>query len=230
MFAKRVEELPATKVEDERQSRLQDAVCKQPRVVLHRADVSENLHPEQQAESPHIKEEVADEEVYHIKEEEEDYAHIKEEEEDEEVNHIKEEEGGSLHIKEEEQEEIIKVPLTGVPLKSEDEGQSEDNRGAAPPCSSSSQHMTREGDEDHCGGSQADGLLAPLSDSDDMTSHSPHTDEEESEGSGSQAGTKTLCSLASCRGRGRQAKDWTVRRRSDWLHGRGKLEDEDAAS
>ncbi|XP_061561888.1 uncharacterized protein LOC133417792 isoform X2 [Phycodurus eques] len=171
MFAKHVEELPATKVEDERQSRLRDAVCKQPRVVLHRADVSENLHPEQQAESPHIKEEVADEEVYHIKEEEEG----------EEVHHIKEEERGFLHIKEEEHEEIIKVPLTGVPLKSEDEGQSDECRGAAPPCSSSSQHMTREGDEDHCGGSQADGLLAPLSDSDDMTSHFPHTDEEESE-------------------------------------------------
>ncbi|XP_061561732.1 zinc finger protein 84-like [Phycodurus eques] len=36
-----------------------------------------------------------------------------------------------------------------------------------------------EGDGDHRGGSQADGLLAPLSDCDDTTSHSPDTDDEE---------------------------------------------------
>nr|XP_057926674.1 zinc finger protein 771-like [Doryrhamphus excisus] len=44
---------------------------------------------------------------------------------------------------------------------------SEENRGAEP------QHMTTEADGDHRGGSQSHNLLAPLSDSDDVTSHSP---------------------------------------------------------
>ncbi|XP_061525855.1 zinc finger and SCAN domain-containing protein 21-like isoform X2 [Phycodurus eques] len=147
------EKLCGPKDEKEPRRQLLDAVFKlHPRVARHRADVSENLHPErQQSVSPHNKE----------------------------VQHIKEEDEELLHIKEEEQEEIIKVPSTGVPLKSEDEGQSEERRGAEPPSSSSSQHMTTEGDGDLCGGSQADGLLAPLSDSDDMTSYSAHTDEDD---------------------------------------------------
>ncbi|XP_061619607.1 uncharacterized protein LOC133472567 isoform X12 [Phyllopteryx taeniolatus] len=86
--AKYEKELSGTKEEDEPQRQLVDAVRMQPRVVFHRADVSENLHPERQKSvSPHIKEEEEDEEVQHIKEEEEEF----------------------LHIKEEEQEEIIKV-------------------------------------------------------------------------------------------------------------------------
>ncbi|XP_061620813.1 zinc finger protein 572-like isoform X2 [Phyllopteryx taeniolatus] len=90
-----------------------NAVFKRPRVVLHRADMSEDyVDSEQQApEDPHFKEE-------------EHEAHI------------------------------TKFPLTGV-MKGE------------------------EGDGDHRGGSQADGLLAPLSDCDDTTSHSPDTDDEE---------------------------------------------------
>ncbi|XP_061525804.1 uncharacterized protein LOC133398205 isoform X3 [Phycodurus eques] len=94
--------------------------------------------------------------------------HIKEEVEDKEVHHIKQE-----------VEEDIKFSSTGVPLKSEVEGQSEESRGAEPPNSSSSQHITTEGDGDHCGGSPADGLLAPLSDCDGVTSHSPHTDDDD---------------------------------------------------
>ncbi|XP_061536253.1 zinc finger protein 25-like isoform X4 [Phycodurus eques] len=90
--------------------------------------------------------------------------------------HIKEEEEPILIKKEEEEEDITKFPQTGVPLKGEDEGQSEESRGAEPPSSSSTHHMRTEAERDHCGGSQADGLLAPLSDSDDM-SHPPHTDE-----------------------------------------------------
>ncbi|XP_061619560.1 uncharacterized protein LOC133472559 isoform X2 [Phyllopteryx taeniolatus] len=113
------EELCGPKEEKEPQRQLLDAAFNlQPRIVLRRADVSENLHPEQQQSvSPHIKEE------------EEEF----------------------LHMKEEEQEEIIKVPSTGVPLKSEDEGRSEERRGAEPPNSNSSS------DGDHCGGSQTDG-------------------------------------------------------------------------
>ncbi|XP_061621304.1 uncharacterized protein LOC133473704 isoform X8 [Phyllopteryx taeniolatus] len=142
---------------------LLDAVVNlQPPTVQRRADVTVELSPErQEPEPPRIKEEVEDEEVHHIKEEEEPILIKKEEEE------------AFPHIKQEEEE----FPSTGVPLKSE-EGQSEESRGAEPPSSSSNQHMTTEGDgEDHCGGSQADGLLAPRSDSDDVTSHSPHADD-----------------------------------------------------
>ncbi|XP_061620931.1 zinc finger and SCAN domain-containing protein 2-like [Phyllopteryx taeniolatus] len=67
------------------------------------------------------------------------------------------------HVKEEEEEgkvDITKLPLTGVSLKADDEGE-------------------EEGDGGHCGGSQADNLLAPLSHSEDIMSHSPETDDEE---------------------------------------------------
>ncbi|XP_054630999.1 zinc finger protein 135-like isoform X2 [Dunckerocampus dactyliophorus] len=81
--------------------------------------------------------------------------------------------------------ELTKLPLTVVSVKTEDHedkplespqlhhSRSEENRGAELPSSSSLQHMTTKADGDHCGGSQADNLLAPLSDSDDTTSHSP---------------------------------------------------------
>ncbi|XP_061926570.1 zinc finger and SCAN domain-containing protein 2-like [Entelurus aequoreus] len=80
-------------------------------------------------------------------------------------------------------EELVEFPVIGVPVKSEDDevkGESEEKREAEPPSSSSTQHMTTEADGDHCGGSQADKLLAPLSDSEDTTSHSPNTDYEDS--------------------------------------------------
>nr|XP_057926671.1 zinc finger protein OZF-like [Doryrhamphus excisus] len=93
---------------------------------------------------------------------------------------LKQEHPQSLHVKEEENElwitqkgefllqpeeaDLTKLPLTVVSVKTEDH---EDK-----PPESSSQHMTTEDDGDHCGGSQADNLLAPLSDSDDTTSHS----------------------------------------------------------
>ncbi|XP_061731639.1 zinc finger protein 3 homolog [Nerophis ophidion] len=108
----------------------------------------------------------------------------------------KKEEEDSLtpHIKEEEEEHSItqegdhlegleEFPVTGVPVKSDDDevkGESEERGGGEPPSSSSTQHMTTEADGDHCGGSQADKLLAPLSDSEDTTSHSPDTDDEDS--------------------------------------------------
>nr|XP_061836169.1 chorion transcription factor Cf2-like [Nerophis lumbriciformis] len=77
-----------------------------------------------------------------------------------------------------EEVEVTKMPLTGVIVKSEDDevkGESE----AEPPSSSSTQHMTTEADGDHCGGPPADKLLAPLSDSEDTTSHFPDTDDDE---------------------------------------------------
>ncbi|XP_061746717.1 oocyte zinc finger protein XlCOF22-like isoform X4 [Nerophis ophidion] len=108
------------------------------------------------------------------KKEEEDSLtpHIKEEEEEHSIS----QEGNHL-------EGLVEFPVTGVPVKSEDDevkGESEERGGAEPPSSSSTQHMTTEADRDHCGGSQADKLLAPLSDSEDTTSHSPDTDDEDS--------------------------------------------------
>nr|XP_061824012.1 zinc finger protein 135-like isoform X2 [Nerophis lumbriciformis] len=98
------------------------------------------------------------------------------------------------NIKDEEEEHRIRqggehfeglevFPLTVVIVKSEyDEvkSESEEKREAESSSSSSTQHMTTEGDGDHCGGSQADKLLAPLSYSDETTSHSPGTDDENS--------------------------------------------------
>ncbi|XP_077395979.1 uncharacterized protein LOC144032151 [Festucalex cinctus] len=59
----------------------------------------------------------------------------------------------------EEEDDIIQLPLTGVPLKVDDEAE--------------------EVDGEHCGQLQAESLLAPLSDTEDTTLHSPDTDEEE---------------------------------------------------
>ncbi|XP_061666104.1 zinc finger protein 177-like isoform X4 [Syngnathoides biaculeatus] len=107
--------------------------------------------------------------------------HIKEQEKDE-VHHFKEEDTlPSPYFKTEEEEEAItKLPSTVVLLKSEDkDSPNEENRGAQPPCNSSfsSQHMTTQVDGDHCGESQADGFLAPLSNNDDTTSHSSDYDD-----------------------------------------------------
>nr|XP_061784445.1 zinc finger protein 771-like isoform X6 [Nerophis lumbriciformis] len=102
----------------------------------------------------------------------------KKEEEDSLTPHIKEEEEEhSISQEGDHLEGLEEFPVTGVPVKSEDDevkGESEEKS------SSSTQHMTTEADGDHCGGSQADKLLAPLSDSEDTTSHSPDTDDEDS--------------------------------------------------
>ncbi|XP_061621311.1 oocyte zinc finger protein XlCOF8.4-like isoform X3 [Phyllopteryx taeniolatus] len=180
------EELWGPKEEEEPKGQLLDSVFNlQPRIVLRRArdrklscgqkrttqirhqDIGKDLQPErQEPQPPHIKEEEEDEEVHHIREEEElETSPIKKEEAEERP-----------HIKQEEEEEISKFS-TGVPLKSEGDGQTEESKGAEPPSSSSSQHMTTEGDGDPDAGSQPDGLFAPLSDSDGMMSQSPNTDE-----------------------------------------------------
>ncbi|XP_061748690.1 FK506-binding protein 5-like isoform X2 [Nerophis ophidion] len=129
--------------------------------------------------TPNFKEKVVDPLTPHIKEEEEDplTPHIKEEEEELSIGQEGE------HLEGLEEVDVTKMPVTGVPVKSEDDevkGESEERGGGEPPSSSSTQHMTTEADGDHCGGSQADKLLAPLSDSEDTTSHSPDTDDEDS--------------------------------------------------
>ncbi|XP_054631077.1 zinc finger protein OZF-like [Dunckerocampus dactyliophorus] len=110
--------------------------------------------------------------------------HVKEEEEELQIS----QEGECLL--ELEEADLTTLPLTGVSVKTEDHeddapessqlhhSPSEENRGVEPPSSRSSpQHMTTEADGDHRGGSQADKLLAPLSDSGDTTSHSPEDEE-----------------------------------------------------
>ncbi|XP_054629692.1 zinc finger protein 135-like [Dunckerocampus dactyliophorus] len=121
---------------------------------------------------------------------------------------LKQEDPQPAHVKEEEEElwtmqegecllgleeaDLTKLPLTDVCVKTEDHedkppessqlhhSPSEENRGAEPPSSSrSSQHMTTEADGDHCGGSQANNLLAPLSDSDDTASHSSEDEDRD---------------------------------------------------
>ncbi|XP_061885121.1 zinc finger protein 3-like isoform X1 [Entelurus aequoreus] len=111
---------------------------------------------------------------------------FKREQEEPQPHHIKEgqAEPQHSHIKVEiDKHSISQFPVIGVIVKSEvDEvkGESEEKREVEPLSSSSTQHMTTEADGDHCGGSQAGKLLAPLSDSDDTTSHSPDTDDEDS--------------------------------------------------
>ncbi|XP_061750043.1 uncharacterized protein LOC133549008 isoform X2 [Nerophis ophidion] len=108
--------------------------------------------------------------------------------EDPQPRHIKEEEEELWITQEEEclpgQEEadLTKFPLTVVSVKTEDHedkppessqlqhSPSEKNRSMEPSSSGSPQHTT-EGDGDHCGGSEEENLIAPLSDSDDTTSH-----------------------------------------------------------
>ncbi|XP_061663706.1 ciliogenesis-associated TTC17-interacting protein-like isoform X3 [Syngnathoides biaculeatus] len=144
------EEVRGPKKEEEPQRQLLDAVFNlQPQIVLRKAEISENLHPErQQSVTCHIKEEKEGEEVQRIKEEEEDF----------------------LHMKEEEEEEMIHLPYTGVHLKNEDEGQSEDRRGAEPPSRNSSN------DRDLCERSKTDSHDDDDDDADeqsesDMTCH-----------------------------------------------------------
>ncbi|XP_054630057.1 oocyte zinc finger protein XlCOF22-like [Dunckerocampus dactyliophorus] len=146
---------------------------------------------------PHVKEEDVESQCTHIKEEEEEPqpTHMKEEEGEPQPPHVKEEEEEVWITQDEEcllgpeEADLTKFPLTVVSVKTEDHehkppessllhhSPSEENREVELPSSSSPQHMTTEADGDHCGGSQADNLLAPLSDSDDTTSHSPEDED-----------------------------------------------------
>ncbi|KAM9823391.1 uncharacterized protein ACBT44_008162 isoform 4-T15 [Syngnathus typhle] len=149
----------------------------QPYVVLRRADISEAICTKrQEPERTRIKEEDVGKEVHHFNEQmEQKFLCIIKEEEEPERPCSKEEGEESCDIKEEEEEDTCKIPLTGVPVKSFDEGQQEVSKGAEPPSCSSSQTMTREGDGDHCGGSRAAPPLDRLdvSDSHDVLSHIP---------------------------------------------------------
>ncbi|XP_061838681.1 uncharacterized protein [Nerophis lumbriciformis] len=133
--------------------------------------------------------------IFRMEQEEPQPSHFKEEDEASQTPHVKKEVEDPLtpHLKEEEGEHSIsqegenlewleEFPVTGVIVKSEDDevkDESEEKRVVEPPSSSSTQHMTTEADGDHCGGSQADKLLAPLPDSKDTTSHSPDTEDED---------------------------------------------------
>nr|XP_057926634.1 zinc finger protein 397-like isoform X2 [Doryrhamphus excisus] len=114
--------------------------------------------------------------------------HFKKEEVDPQPPQVKEEEEKeALWITQEGEflPDLAKLPLTPITGKTEDHedkppessqlhhSPSEENRGAEP------QHMTTEADGDHRGGSQADNLLAPLSDSDDTTSYSPEAEDQD---------------------------------------------------
>ncbi|XP_054628977.1 uncharacterized protein LOC129179580 isoform X3 [Dunckerocampus dactyliophorus] len=91
------------------------------------------------------------------------------------------EEKGELCITQEslpglEEDALTKLPPVGVSVKTEDHedkppessqlhhSSGEENRGPEPSSSSSPQRTTAEAGGDYCGGSQADNLLAPLSD------------------------------------------------------------------
>ncbi|XP_054626309.1 zinc finger and SCAN domain-containing protein 12-like [Dunckerocampus dactyliophorus] len=167
------EELSRTKEENERQRQLLDAAFRKPQVELDRADISEgHLPPEQQDWSSRMEQE------------EPQPLNIKDEKgEPQPLNIKKEEEDHSISQQGEHLEGLKEFPVIAVIIKTEyDEGKgdSEEKIEVEPQSSSSTQHMTTEADGDHCGGSQADNLLAPLSDSDDTTSHSPDADDENS--------------------------------------------------
>ncbi|XP_061899680.1 uncharacterized protein LOC133647933 isoform X2 [Entelurus aequoreus] len=120
----------------------------------------------------------------HLKENEEVpwCPNIKEEEEKPQLPHIKEEQEERCISQEGERfEGLDEFPVICVIVKNEDEIKGEiEERDVEPPSSSSTNHMTREADGDHCEGTQANNLLAPLSESEDTTSHSSDTDDENS--------------------------------------------------
>ncbi|XP_057706676.1 zinc finger protein 391-like isoform X1 [Corythoichthys intestinalis] len=120
----------------------------------------------------------ADVTVEDLHPEKHDPLHVKQEEESE-MPCIKQEAAPETpDIKEEEQEDKIpKFPMCVSVKIEEDEGPSEESGAAKPSSDSSFQHLTTKGG----GQSQTDGLLAPLSDSDDVTSHSSDTDTDEEE-------------------------------------------------
>ncbi|XP_057696868.1 uncharacterized protein LOC130918803 isoform X6 [Corythoichthys intestinalis] len=126
----------------------------------------------------HVKQE-AESEMARIKQEaESEMPRIKQEAESEMPRIKQEAEPETPYIKEEElEDEISKFPMCVSVKIEEDEGPSEESGSAKHWGDSSFQHLTTKGE----GQSQTDGLLAPLSDSDDVTSHSSdfNTDEEE---------------------------------------------------
>nr|XP_057915475.1 gastrula zinc finger protein XlCGF57.1-like [Doryrhamphus excisus] len=161
------EELSRTKEENQRQRQLLDVVYKDPQVVLQREDFQKVLDRQEEPQGGSST----------LKQDSPQHPHIKEEGEELWSTAL---EGNCLLT-------LMETDLTMFPcvsVKSEDHeakppessqlqhGPSQDNGGAEPLCSSSSQHMTTESDGDRCGASQADNFLAPLSDNDDTMSYS----------------------------------------------------------
>ncbi|XP_054644022.1 zinc finger and SCAN domain-containing protein 2-like isoform X3 [Dunckerocampus dactyliophorus] len=176
------EELSPTREENERLRQQLEDVCKT-QVVLYVEDTQqligcqEQCPPQPQGGSFTW----AQGEPTPVKDEEPQPPHIKEEEGEPEPTNIKEEEEEPQppYVKEEEEE--LSITQEGesdlVPESCQlHHSPSEETREAEPSSSSSTQHMTTEADGDHCGGSQADNLLAPLSDSVNATSHFPGDD------------------------------------------------------
>ncbi|XP_054636393.1 uncharacterized protein LOC129183313 [Dunckerocampus dactyliophorus] len=162
----------------------------EPQPPLIKEEEMEPHIKEEEGEKPHpplIKEEETEPEHPHIKEEEEEPQPPDVKEEEEELSITQERE----HLPGPEEADLARLPLTGVPAVTKDHedkppelsqlhhSPSEEMSEAEPSCSSSLQHMTTEADGDHCGGSQADNLFAPLSDSDDTTSHSPEGEDSD---------------------------------------------------
>ncbi|XP_061611079.1 uncharacterized protein LOC133468814 isoform X9 [Phyllopteryx taeniolatus] len=185
--------------EKERKRQLLDAFRQQPRVVLHKA---EDLRPEkQEPETPHVKRDQQEDPIagfplagvtlknaddegdhcggtrsesvsaqrsdsddvtshssdYDEEDDDEQSKDVGEEDLQESPHSIKkEEEPETPHMKDEEQEDQ-KFPLIGVTLKDEDD------------------------DGDRWGGSQSEDLSAPLSERDDVTSHSSDDDDNDDE-------------------------------------------------
>ncbi|XP_019737277.1 zinc finger protein 665-like isoform X2 [Hippocampus comes] len=170
------EELCDTNKDNDRQCQLLDDGWRmQPRNVIHSADISEDVRLEWQGpESLRVKEKEEDKERSYFEEAAQKIIYIKREVV---ADHpwMKEDGEGFPYIKEEEAASCT-LPSAGIPVKYEN-GQNEENGWVEPPSSSSSQHMTTEGDGDQYRGSQADGLLAPLSDNDEM-SHPPSADDD----------------------------------------------------
>nr|XP_057937898.1 oocyte zinc finger protein XlCOF22-like isoform X1 [Doryrhamphus excisus] len=193
------EELPPTREEYERlrQHYTQQLIGHQEGPPQPQGEEQTVKQEEEEPHSPYVKKEKEEPQPLHIKEEEEEPQppHIKEEEEKPQPLYVKVEEEElwitqeGEHLLGPEEADLTRLPLTGVSVKTDDHedkppessqlhhSPSEEMREAEPSCSSSLQHMTTEADGDHCGGSQADNLLAPLSDSDDTTSHSPEDED-----------------------------------------------------
>ncbi|XP_061747656.1 zinc finger protein 37-like [Nerophis ophidion] len=184
-----VKELSPTQQENKRQHQLLDAYYRKHHQVVLRTDTPEqqewNASMEQdEPHAPRIKVEEEEPLSPHVNEEDEAPRPLKLKKNRLSHNSIKEEEKEHSISQEGEHVDVTKVPLTAVIEKREDDevkGRSEEMRGVEPPSSSSTQHMTTDADGDHCGGSQANKLLAPLSDSDDTASHLPDSDDEDSE-------------------------------------------------
>ncbi|XP_054645765.1 zinc finger protein 774-like [Dunckerocampus dactyliophorus] len=168
------EELSRSKVENDRQRELLDNVFK-PHAPLRKADVQQ-VSVESEEEVPSEQQEWS----AGVEQEEPEPPHIKEEEDEqwEQLQGLQE-------------AAITKFPLTGVPVKREDNEdkaqsskhlicQRKENRRAE----NLNQHMTTEDD----GGPQADRNFAPLSDVDDMMSHSSESDHND--------GTKELLEIS----------------------------------